>query len=180
MNASIGISNPKIDPNEPSPQEVWIKNGAIPTMISYAEMNGLPKQDVAAMNLHRIKNLLPNYHIHFLKNLYSFYETDKYIFVHAGCDPNIPISEQSNDILLWDRDLYKYVIKNKNDNFHWKKTIVCGHNSKGPFIHPKFFMLDMSYKKKIMCAELNSMTAFVATPRKKSMLFMDLKKVMAY
>lgn len=46
---------------------------------------------------------IPKEHIDFLQNLPLYVETDDYIFVHAGIRPNVPMSEQTEDDLVWIR-----------------------------------------------------------------------------
>lgn len=179
MKASVGLTHPLTSPLALTPEQIWLSNGGIPTILSYAKMKGLNRQDAMSIPLTRYKGIMPEEHKDFLLGLYSFYETDDYIFVHAGCDPNLPVEVQPDDILLWDRSLWRFVRTNyqKGNDFDWDKIIVCGHNYKGPFIHPKYMMLDVSGDNgKVMCAELNSMTAYIAEPGKQRMVSISLEK----
>lgn len=46
---------------------------------------------------------VPKSHAEFLANLPLFYETEDKIFVHAGIRPNVPMTEQIEDDLIWIR-----------------------------------------------------------------------------
>jgi len=45
--------------------------------------------------------LIPLTHLHFLESLPLYYETDEFIFVHAGLYPHVPLIEQKEQDLLW-------------------------------------------------------------------------------
>ena len=118
------------------------------------------------------KDLIPKNHIEFMLSTALFHETDSYIFVHAGCDPGIPLSEQDGDFLVWDRSLFLRAknILIKNLDWTWEKPIITGHNHVGPFITEKFMMLDCSGAKKLIITELNSMEAYEARLNKKRLV----------
>lgn len=46
---------------------------------------------------------VPAAHIDFLRTLPTYVETEKYIFVHAGIRPNVPMEAQTEDDLVWIR-----------------------------------------------------------------------------
>lgn len=174
MKASIGLLHSKTHPLQLTPHQIWLSNGGRTTLISYANERGISRDDALNIPLHRYKDIVPEDQCRFLNNLFSYYKTEKYIFVHGGCDPFLPIEIQDDDTLLWDRSLFKFAKKNPNDDYPWEKTIVCGHNFRGPFISPKYIMIDVSHDNgKVMCIELSSMTSFVAEPGKKRMVYLD-------
>ena len=49
---------------------------------------------------------MPEHHLEFFKYLTKYYETEDYIFVHAGIMPGVPLNRTNSDILLWDRDFH--------------------------------------------------------------------------
>jgi len=73
-----------------------------------------------------IKNLndffLPESHRKFFKSLKLYYESDDFIAVHAGLNPEIlELEEQNKDDMLWIREeFYKYPRR-------WGKTVIFGH-----------------------------------------------------
>ena len=76
-------------------------------------------------DLHEIQKMalaaIPPEHIAFLRNLPTYVETDKYIFVHAGIRPNVPMDQQTEDDLVWIRGpFFEY-----HDSFG--KLVIHGH-----------------------------------------------------
>jgi serine/threonine protein phosphatase 1 len=82
----------------------WIINGGSDTKNSYNYNN---------------KDIITD--INWFKSLPALYQTDKYIFVHAGLKPRIKLKKQNEKDLLWIRDEFIY----SKNNFG--KTIVFGH-----------------------------------------------------
>ena len=69
--------------------EIWTKQGGDRTMASY---NGGP---------------MPQTHIDFLKSGHLWLEIGNKLFVHAGFVPDLPLEQNSAQVLVWDRDLLK-------------------------------------------------------------------------
>lgn len=96
---------------------LFITNGGYDTVNSY-EKNGYnisPYTDY-------VDRHLPCSHLKFFKELKYYYETEKYIFVHAGLLPkDIPLEEQPKDTLLWER--YDFI----SSEFDWGKKVIFGH-----------------------------------------------------
>ena len=70
---------------------------------------------------------IPHSHRDFLDHLDLYYETDDYIFVHAGLRPYISISEQSPEDLIWIRSHFL------GSSYDWGKRVIFGHT---PFSVP--------------------------------------------
>jgi serine/threonine protein phosphatase 1 len=66
---------------------------------------------------------IPNTHWNFLENVcVNWYETDTHFFVHANADSALSLSQQSDDVLFWERF--------NNPAPHCSgKIMVCGHTS---------------------------------------------------
>lgn len=153
------------DPMLPSAYSMWINNGGDSTIQQYAKRKNVEIKDVKTLASWRAVSFVDKEHLNFIeKETLSYYELDNYIFVHAGCDPYIPLKDQVDDILLWDRSLYNNakMIIGSGQQLPWSKTIVTGHNYDGPFINEKFIMLDGSAHEKLFVLELNSMECFYA------------------
>ena len=164
MLAGIGEIEYNWQESKVSPYAVWVENGAMQTILSYMPSNS--KIDLTTIRS-RIKDFIPDKHLKFLKeDLLIAYGYDKYIFVHAGCDPNQPLSYKYMETYIWDRTLYDTAkrIVGAGKEMPWEKIVVAGHNYNGPWISDKMFMLDMSGQKKLLVVELNSMEAFTASP----------------
>lgn len=91
----------------------WIGVGGDATLKSYAPFEGDPG---------RLADI-PNEHWQFLDNdLLPWFETDTHLFVHANAYPNMPMDEQPDYMLYWERF----------DEWTWHKSgkmLVCGHTS---------------------------------------------------
>ena len=74
----------------------------------------------------KIENIF-KLHSNFFDKLKPYYLTEKYLFVHAGINPNKTLEEQDEDDLLWIRDNFIYK-KHK-----LKQKIIFGHT---PFTKP--------------------------------------------
>lgn len=82
--------------------ELWEINGASSTLKSY-------EGRLEEMEKHR--DWLED-------NLRLYYETEEYIFVHAGLHPHTPLKAQEKDTMLWTRH---------NERIGLGKTVVHGH-----------------------------------------------------
>lgn len=71
---------------------------------------------------------LPEDHLAFFEQLLPCWENEEYIFVHAGLQPGIHLTQQSPDWLFWSRDEF---IKSSYD---FGKKVIYGHT---PYDHPK-------------------------------------------
>jgi len=93
-------------------------------------------------------------HLMFYRNLRLFYETDDYIFVHAGLMPGKALEEQSLTDLLWIREPFL------NSAYDFGKTVVFGHTPfKAPFMAPGRLGLDTGavYGGPLTCCVLPEM-----------------------
>jgi serine/threonine protein phosphatase 1 len=90
----------------------WFLNkGGDRTLASYG-VNGL-----------RAMDNIPKSHWNFLeKKCFSWLETEQFIFVHANLDPNLPLTQQSQQDLFWNK------LDRPSPHFSGK-TVICGHTS---------------------------------------------------
>ncbi len=97
---------------------------------------------------------IPGSHIEFIKSLELIFETDEYIFVHAGLRPHIPVEQQSKDDLIWIRESFY------ESDYDWGKTIIFGHTPMAsPFIRHNKIGIDTGavYGGKLTAIELPNM-----------------------
>ena len=101
---------------EPYPSNInwWVGNGGNMTIASYGAIEGMLYADAI--------NLVPNWHLKWVRELPLTYVTDKYIFVHAGVDPSIPLESQTAQTLQW--KLYKDNMTKGHEDRH----VVHGHH----------------------------------------------------
>ena len=101
---------------------VFIYNGGMMTLQSYNKhgYNLYPGSDNPVM---------PFKHVQFFRNLKRYYETEEFIFVHAGIHPGTPLENMPDDILFWER------------SFHYMtydgKTVVFGHTPNQKVLNEK-------------------------------------------
>jgi serine/threonine protein phosphatase 1 len=73
----------------------WLTFGGAAALSSYGWRGGpdLRPEDV--------RRLVPGEHVEFLKTCRDYFETVRHIFVHAYCDPNLPLHQQKWGGLRW-------------------------------------------------------------------------------
>jgi serine/threonine protein phosphatase 1 len=96
-------------------------------------------------------SLIPQEHLDFFESLLLYYESDNYIFVHAGLRENIPLEMQNPADFLWIRKDFV------NSDFDFGKRVVFGHTPYAePLIEPNKIGIDTGavYGNKLTCLEL--------------------------
>jgi len=92
-------------------------------------------------------------HINFFKNLKLKFETEKYLFVHAGIDPIKNLKDQIKKDYLWSRSDIFF-----NKNFTAEKVIVHGHTPEQNIVdYPFRINIDTGcfFSGKLSCVCLN-------------------------
>lgn len=100
-------------------KDFFLKIGGVQTLESYGMTPPWPDS---------LDGMLPSAHVVFFNDLLPYWETDSHIFVHAGLQPGVHISQQSSDWLFWAREEFIHL---KNP---FPKKIIYGHT---PFKQPK-------------------------------------------
>ncbi|CAD2074688.1 metallophosphoesterase family protein [Phocicoccus pinnipedialis] len=92
-------------------RERYRKNGGLQTVQSY---------DNSIIDF-RLPDVPEFYdHVEFIRSLDLYYETDEYIFVHAGVVPGKTLEESTRDELVWIRDKFF-------NEYTGNKTVIFGH-----------------------------------------------------
>jgi serine/threonine protein phosphatase 1 len=94
-------------------KELYFANGGGITLFSYG----------ITIDGARMGRGIPEEHLCFLASLPLYYETEEYLFVHAGLRPGILLSRQSPEDLLWIRDEFI------DSDCDFGKTVVFGHTA---------------------------------------------------
>ncbi len=94
-------------------EDLYLSNGGLATLAAY----GISQMDTPDERRAKI----PTKHLRFLKSLLPYYETEEFIFVHAGLLPGFPLAGQSIHDLIWVR--YDFI----ESDFDFGKRIVFGH-----------------------------------------------------
>jgi len=116
----------------------FLLNGGLNTLASYHDRGLWP---------------IPLGHRTFLDRLASYYQTDDYIFVHAGLRPGVPLEDQETDDLLWIRRDFI------NSNYDWGKAVVYGHTPvEEPSLEPMRLGLDTGcvYGRLLTCCDVRT------------------------
>lgn len=109
---------------EESHMKGWLRNGGIQTLLSYGYE--LPRADTSGLDqlIEKIKPLTKTEaveeHLAFFHELGHYYETDDYIFVHAGIHPATPLASTDPFVLMWIREEF-------HDGYNGEKKVVFGH-----------------------------------------------------
>jgi hypothetical protein len=160
----------------------WFEHGGLEIISGYLEKHKIKGENVQSLPIKRIKSLVSSKHIDFLSELQTYYELDEYIFTHAGYDPTLPIEEQSQNSIIWNRSLFNDIsnkVKNKQQ-VNYDKIIITGQHSartkNNPIILERYMMLDAGSPEKLIVFELNSMQCFAAYPGNGRLVRFDLDK----
>jgi serine/threonine protein phosphatase 1 len=128
-------------------KELYLMNGGASTIISYG---GDGFEDGRKMKV-------PESHREFLSGLPVSYETDDYLFVHAGLKPGVPRDKQNPEDMLWIRHEF---VESTED---FGKIVVFGHTSfDNPLIQPNKIGVDTGavYGGKLTAVELPSLKIY--------------------
>jgi serine/threonine protein phosphatase 1 len=102
---------------------------------------------------------IPPEHMEFFKSLRLFYETEEFIFVHAGLRPRVPLESQNTEDLLWIRN--KFV----SSKYDFGKRVIFGHTPlKKPLVEPNKIGIDTGavYGNALTCVQLPDLVFFKA------------------
>lgn len=90
---------------EPGYGVSWVEYGGGATLASYGVAVPAMRTDPEAWEAVRdaFLEVLPRSHIEMLSGLRVSLQTDDYLFVHAGVNPDVPLSEQGAQEFLWIR-----------------------------------------------------------------------------
>ncbi|MBI5556908.1 MAG: metallophosphoesterase [Deltaproteobacteria bacterium] len=98
------------------------------TLASYEPGNAFNLRDL---------NFLPAEHLHFLQNLLPYWETDRYIFVHAGLEPDLPLAANDPSTLCETRNTFI------DSNHDFGRKVIFGHTPfELPLVTPTKICID--------------------------------------
>lgn len=126
----------------------YLVNGGQQTLENYLQRRPKPDQD-----------LFPESHIDFFKRLLLYFETDDYIFVHAGLRNKIPLEKQTSEDFLWIRE--KFI----HSKYDFGKQVVFGHTPfPEPLMLPNKIGIDTGavYGRKLTCVRLPDLAFYQA------------------
>jgi serine/threonine protein phosphatase 1 len=132
-------------------EDMYLNNGGINTLHSY--------EIILSDDTEERKRKIPAEHRKFFKSLLPYYETEDYIFVHAGMKPGLSLQEQTMNDLLWIR--YEFI----DAEYDFGKTVVFGHTPlNNPLINKNMIGIDTGavYGGKLTCVELPKIKIYQA------------------
>lgn len=97
---------------------------------------------------------VPSAHLEFFNSLHLYYQTDDYIFVHAGLRKKVPLEKQEKTDLLWIRDEFIY------SDFDFGKRVIFGHTPfREPLVQKNKIGIDTGavYGNRLTCIQLPEM-----------------------
>jgi serine/threonine protein phosphatase 1 len=100
---------------------------------------------------------IPSEHLEFFRSLHLYYQTDDYVFVHAGLRENVPLGSQAKMDLLWIRDEFIY------SQFDFGGRVVFGHTPfKEPLVQTNKIGIDTGavYGNRLTCVQLPEIEFF--------------------
>jgi serine/threonine protein phosphatase 1 len=124
-------------------EEMFLYNGGKATLLSY----GISRSARPQVR----KATIPSSHLLFFRSLLPYYETEEYIFVHAGLRPGLSLSEQTIHDLLWVRQEFI------DSDYDFGKRVIFGHTPfRSPLIEPNKIGIDTGAASggKLTCLEL--------------------------
>ena len=136
----------------------WLNLGTDQTFKSYKiEIAEFIKDGFEDDKMDKLRNVLlnklSNEHIHFLKNLKLSHSMGKYLFVHAGINPEKALKDQVKKDFLWSRSDQFF-----DKNFKFEQIIVHGHTPEKEVINfPYRINIDTGcfFSGKLSCVHLN-------------------------
>lgn len=114
-------------------EDRWLAQGGMNTLESY----GLDDGDLVAAG--KVLRRIRPRHVTLFENAVSHFETENHFFVHAGVDPEVPLSEQLAHDLMWIRKGFL------DHTAPFEKMIVHGHSitpSELPEVHSNRIAID--------------------------------------
>ena len=167
--SSIEVLDYLIDLKKRSPGIIFLKgnhedmlqkylNGS--DRFTYLLNSGQQTLDAYLNNKDRSDNYpVPSAHLDFLNTLQMYYQTEDYIFVHAGLREKVPLESQQEFDMLWIRDEFIY------SDYNFGRRVVFGHTPfKEPLVQPNKIGIDTGavYGNQLTCVQLPEMIFFSA------------------
>jgi len=115
---------------------LYLANGGAATLASYRDGGEIR---------------IPPSHLAFLRDLPLYHDTGRFLFVHAGLRPGIPLKGQKEADLLWIRDEFL------DSDYDWGRTVVFGHTPlPHPLLTPTRIGLDTgaAYGRQLTCCDV--------------------------
>lgn len=142
---------------------LWWRQGGMETTNSYIKDSNFSEYELSLVNpIH----VIPKEHLEFLASLDTYYETDKYFFVHGGVSKNQTIEWSKKHMnrydMIWERDFI-------TSDFAYEKKVIFGHTIQVGN-NPTKFLQPWIYPNKIgidtMAHDIGRITALILPEEK--------------
>ncbi len=164
---SIEVVDYLIDLKKRSPGTIFLKGNHEDMLQNYLDgidrftyllNSGQQTLDAYLDRLHESEDFpVPAAHLEFFSSLRLYYQTEDYIFVHAGLREKIPLESQDKMDLLWIRDEFIY------SDYDFGKRVIFGHTPfKEPLLQPNKIGIDTGavYGNRLTCVQLPEINFF--------------------
>ncbi|MFC1826910.1 metallophosphoesterase family protein [Thermodesulfobacteriota bacterium] len=88
----------------------------------------LKSYDIPPGSFKDLTAMLPDTHLSFFRELLPYWADEDHIYVHAGLQPGVHLTQQSPDWLFWSRDAFIH------STYDFGKKVIYGHT---PYDKPK-------------------------------------------
>ena len=105
-----------------------LKNIGVTDFLAIGGDATLSSYGIPLDSLQDIGTKIPREHLIFFQDLLLYWEDQDYIYVHAGLQPGVHLTQQSMDWLLWAREGFIDL------TYNFGKKVIYGHT---PFDEPK-------------------------------------------
>jgi len=138
---------------DPETEASWLRFGGDATVYSYGVRipDDMPPDVRMVYIRDRLLETVPQRHLAFLANLELAWEIGDFLFVHAGINPERPLSKQTPEDLMWIRGAF---LESDRD---FGKVVVHGHSVTGvPEIRQNRIGIDTGacYNNNLTCVVL--------------------------
>lgn len=115
--------------------EIWLQQGGKNTINSY-------RKALKVDSINEVRKLYPITHKLLLESAVSYYIDDQNrIFVHGGFNEKYPIEQQTDDLIMWDRDLVcKYGRPECKKCVPNYRCVFAGHTTSGYILEREYYL----------------------------------------
>jgi len=143
------------DPYNDAKSRMYLSNGGLETIKSFekpTENALLPVDRYTMTGVYIPNGISEKKYLNFVRAMPLYHKVGKWVFVHAGIDPTIPLEEQSEHNLLWSRNFLEVT------TFVDDMRVVHGHT---PYRNLKYRQCGNQFNLDSGCVFRNWLTAMI-------------------
>jgi serine/threonine protein phosphatase 1 len=120
--------------SDPNRFDMWWYQGGRETFESYRNRMNLSPYERSII---QPDDAIDKKHLEWLDSLPLFYETQNFLFVHAGFIPGVPLEMNPPEAMMWIRDEFI------SSPYSWGKRVIAGHTyHPQPVVMPNKILID--------------------------------------